>query len=71
MPCLVCSCLQTVPVVVGVGVVVITAVLAKIFLFGNKKKKPPVTLKDPTVKYPLKLVDKEVPDMSCPVVFSL
>lgn len=41
-------------------VVAATAILAKMFLFGKKKKKGPVTLKDPMVKYPLKLVDKEV-----------
>ena len=46
---------------IGVGVVAVTAILAKIFLFGNKKKtKSPVTLQDPNTKYPLKLVDKEV-----------
>jgi len=50
---------KTVPILVGVGIVAMTAVLAKFFLFG-KKKKPPVALKDPNVKYPLKLVDKEV-----------
>jgi len=49
-----------VPVVVGVVVIAVTAVLAKVFLFGNKKKKSPVTLVDPQIKYPLKLVDKEV-----------
>lgn len=27
---------------------------------GEKKKKLPVTLQDPTVKYPLRLVDKQV-----------
>ncbi|XP_055998028.1 NADH-cytochrome b5 reductase 3-like isoform X1 [Ostrea edulis] len=49
-----------VPVLIGVGLVAVTAVLAKIFLFGNKKKaKSPVTLQDPNIKYPLKLVDKE------------
>ncbi|XP_059166940.1 NADH-cytochrome b5 reductase 3-like isoform X2 [Physella acuta] len=56
------SDLLTVPVLVGVGVVAVTAILAKIFLpglFGSKKKGPPITLKDPTLKYPLKLVDKE------------
>ena len=37
-----------------------TAVLAKMFLFGNKKKKAPVALQDPAVKYPLKLIDREV-----------
>lgn len=48
-----------VPVVVGTVVVAATAVLAKMFLFGDKKKKSPVTLQDPTVKYPLKLIDRE------------
>ena len=51
--------LQIVPLLVGVAAVAVTtAVLAKIFLFGRKKA--PVTLKDPSIKYPLKLVDKEV-----------
>jgi len=49
--------MQAIPILVGVGVVAITAVLAKMFLFGRKKA--PVTLKESTVKYPLKLVDKE------------
>lgn len=50
---------QTLPVIVGVAVVAITTfVLAKMFLF--RKKKAPVTLQDPAVKYSLKLVDKEV-----------
>jgi len=49
-----------VPVIVGVGVVAITAILAKMFLFKDKKKKKEVTLKDPQIKYPLKLVDKEI-----------
>jgi len=53
--------LKTLPVIIGVGVVAITAVLAKVFLFGGKKKKsPPKTLNDPNMKYPLRLVDKEV-----------
>lgn len=54
---------QMLPVVIGVSVVAVTAILAKIFLpslFANKKKSPPITLKDPTLKYSLKLVDKEV-----------
>lgn len=51
---------KTVPVLIGVGVVAVTAILAKMFLFSGKKKQSPVTLKDSTVKYPLKLVDKEV-----------
>jgi cytochrome-b5 reductase len=57
------SSISTVPVLVGVGVVAVTAILAKIFLpslFGSKKKSAPVTLKASTLKYPLKLVDKEV-----------
>jgi len=43
---------------VGVAVVGVTAILAKIFLF--KKKKAPKALKDPNIKYQFKLVDKEV-----------
>ena len=51
--------LQIIPLLVGVAAVAVTtAVLAKIFLFGRKKA--PITLKDPNIKYPLKLVDKEV-----------
>lgn len=54
------SDLWVVPIVVGVGVVAVTAVLAKIFLFGKKKKKsPPVTLQGPDAKVPLKLIDRE------------
>ena len=52
--------LQGIPILVGTAVVAVTAVLAKMFLFGNKKKKAPVALQDPTVKYPLKLIDREV-----------
>ncbi|KAL4224696.1 NADH-cytochrome b5 reductase 3 [Mactra antiquata] len=48
-----------IPVLVGTTVVAATAVLAKVFLFGDKKKKNPVTLQDPNVKYPLKLIDRE------------
>jgi cytochrome-b5 reductase len=54
------SMMKTVPILIGVGVVAVTAILAKMFLFGNKKKKALITLKDPMIKYPLKLVDKEV-----------
>lgn len=54
-----CDVLQTLPILVGVAVVGVTAILAKIFLFG-KKKKAPVALQDPNVKYKFKLVDKEV-----------
>ncbi|CAG2210830.1 E1.6.2.2 [Mytilus edulis] len=48
-----------IPVAIGIGVVAVTAILAKIFLFGNKKKKSPVTLEKPDQKYPLKLIDRE------------
>ncbi|XP_070564043.1 NADH-cytochrome b5 reductase 3-like isoform X2 [Ptychodera flava] len=47
-----------VPVLIGVGVVIITAFLAK-KVFGGKKG-PPKTLIDDQTKYPLKLVDKEI-----------
>ncbi|KAL8594870.1 NADH-cytochrome b5 reductase 2 [Nucella lapillus] len=53
------AALISVPVLIGIVVVGATAILAKIFLFGDRKKKSPVTLTDPTVKYPLKLVDRE------------
>lgn len=53
--------LQTVPVVAAVFVVVVTVLY---FLLqgsgGEKKKKLPVTLQDPTVKYSLPLVEKQV-----------
>jgi len=57
------SDLLTVPILIGIGVVAVTAILAKVFLpgiFGEKKRKPQLTLKDATLKYPLKLVDKEI-----------
>ncbi|BFZ15927.1 hypothetical protein BsWGS_18967 [Bradybaena similaris] len=56
------SSIVAVSVLVGVGAVAVTAILAKLFLSRllGRKRKPSVTLKDPTLKYPLKLVDKEV-----------
>ncbi|MCL4139849.1 UNVERIFIED_CONTAM: hypothetical protein GTU68_045217, partial [Idotea baltica] len=45
------------PVVIGLGVVVGTAILAKLYL--GRKKGPPITLKEATVKYPLELIEKE------------
>ena len=50
------------PVVVGVGVVVLTLVVGKYFFGGSKRKSsgPPVTLKEQDVKYALELVDSEV-----------
>lgn len=47
-----------IPVLLGVGLVGIGAII--LYMTGSKKKAAPVTLQDPQVKYPLKLVDKEV-----------
>ncbi|CAG5132060.1 unnamed protein product [Candidula unifasciata] len=54
--------LTVVSVLVGVGAVAVTAILARAFLgrILSRKKKPQITLKDPTLRYPLKLVDKEI-----------
>lgn len=49
-----------VPVVVGVGVVVLTALLAKVYFSRKKSKELLITLKDPTVKYALPLIEKKV-----------
>ena len=54
--------MQALPAVVGVAVVGATAFILKVFVFG--KKKIPVTLKEASVKYPLRLIDKEV-SVSC------
>lgn len=51
--------LQTLPLLVGLGVVIGTAVLAKLYLSNRSSKTTPKTLQDPSVKYPLKLVKKE------------
>lgn len=48
-----------VPVLVGVGLVVITAIITKIYL-SRKTKSPPKTLVESEVKYSLILVDREV-----------
>ena len=48
---------QAIPVAVGVGVVAITAIIAKILLDRKKKK---ITLEDPNIKYSLKLVEKQI-----------
>ncbi|XP_063072082.1 NADH-cytochrome b5 reductase 3 [Engraulis encrasicolus] len=45
---------------VTVGVLVATAAGVLGYYYLNKKKKPLVTLVDPTVKYQLRLIDKEV-----------
>lgn len=49
---------KIIPILVGLGVVAFTAVLAKYLL--DKKKSKKVTLEQPNVKYALKLVQKEV-----------
>lgn len=49
---------QILSVAVAVTAVVASAILVKIYL--SRKKKRPVTLENPDVKYPLKLVYKEV-----------
>ncbi|CAI9740535.1 NADH-cytochrome b5 reductase 3-like isoform X2 [Octopus vulgaris] len=46
-----------IPILVGVGVVVMTAILAKHLFSGSKKAK--VTLENKDVKYALRLVDRE------------
>ncbi|KAA0192274.1 hypothetical protein HAZT_HAZT010884, partial [Hyalella azteca] len=55
------SAWQTVPVVVGMCVVIGTAVLAKLYFSYSSitGKKQPKTLQDPNVKYPLKLINRE------------
>ncbi|XP_066943096.1 NADH-cytochrome b5 reductase 3 isoform X2 [Macrobrachium rosenbergii] len=49
--------IQAIPLVVGLVVVVGTAILTKLYL--SKKRGPPKTLQDPTVKYPLELIERE------------
>jgi len=46
---------KIIPVLVGFGLVTVTAILAKVFLDQKKKKK--VTLVEPNTKYALKLID--------------
>jgi len=46
------------PLLVGLGVVVVTAVAAKVYLWRRKNRGPPRALEDPNVKYPLRLIDK-------------
>jgi len=51
--------LKFLPIIVGLGVVAGAAVIAKILLDRDKKKKI-VTLEDPNKKYPLKLIEKKI-----------
>lgn len=53
------SALQTVPVLVALSVLVLT-VLWFLMRGSAAGRRPPVTLQDPTVKYPLCLTDKQV-----------
>jgi len=48
---------KAIPLPVGVGVVVGTAILTKLYL--GRKRGPPKTLLDPNVKYPLELIEIE------------
>lgn len=55
------SCLKSTAAVVTVGVVLATTAGVVLgYYFLGRKKKPLVTLQDPSVKYPLRLIDKEV-----------
>ncbi|XP_078608149.1 NADH-cytochrome b5 reductase 3-like [Branchiostoma floridae x Branchiostoma japonicum] len=47
------------PVLIAAALVAVSAAVVG-FLFSSKKKGPPRALQDPTVKYPFKLVDKEI-----------
>lgn len=50
--------MRLVPVMVGVGVVAVSAVAAKFIMEGRRRKL--VTLEDPNTKYALKLVEKRI-----------
>lgn len=51
----------TLPILLGMGGLVTLVVLVSNCLFGKcKKKKPPITLLDPNVKYNLPLIEKEI-----------
>lgn len=50
------------PIIIGVGAVITTLIIAKIYLQNNKngsKSKVKKTLLDPTAKYSLPLIEKE------------
>ncbi|XP_037070361.1 NADH-cytochrome b5 reductase 3-like [Pollicipes pollicipes] len=46
------------PVLAGLGVVILTAIAAKVYLWRRKNRGPPRALQDPNVKYPLRLIDR-------------
>lgn len=52
--------MKFVPILIGLGAVAGAAILAKFLLDKDRKKKNPITLEDPTVKYPLKLKEKKI-----------
>lgn len=54
------SALQTVPVLVAASVLVITVLCFLLRGSAGGRKRLPVTLQDPTVKYPLRLINKQV-----------
>lgn len=51
---------QDAPVVIAVTVVAVSALLLLLLRRTGGRTSDPVTLQDPVVKYPLRLVDKEV-----------
>lgn len=54
------SAAQTVPVLVAVSVLVVTVFCFLLRGSAGGRKRLPVTLQDPTVKYPLRLINKQV-----------
>lgn len=56
---------QIMLIVVGFVVATVTVVIVKLIFGRSKKPVHPKTLLDPTVKYPLKLVDKLVSRVMC------
>lgn len=52
--------LEMVPALVGIGAVIGTAILAKIYFSYSNSKQSPKTLLDPQVKYPLTLINKVI-----------
>lgn len=56
--------LQSLPIATGIGIVVVTAIAAKLYFNWLKPRerssKSPVTLLDPQTKYPLKLIQRDV-----------
>ncbi|XP_021942618.1 NADH-cytochrome b5 reductase 2 isoform X2 [Zootermopsis nevadensis] len=48
------------PILIGLGVVITTALIAKLYLSKKKSKSGIVTLQDPTAKYALPLIQKEI-----------